>query len=212
MGVCQDMRFIHCYWPKLDRPTRIFAVGSSGIEVLGRTPRNVWFPDDVVFLEDWLDARYPAEQAVLKAFPFRRGLINLSPVEAQIWMDAYDAAVAKLNPGHTHYATPRECNFLRHREEKSRRSIMLAEDSVQTHEDGSKTVLAKGSTITKIEYEEFVANLSAQECADIVDGKVDEVDLRAAKTFVHISEVRVVDGVKHQLTLAEWRAEKDAVK
>ena len=52
MGVVNDVRFVKCFWPKLDMPTPLFADGSSGIEVQGPpTPRNVIFPPDTVFLE-----------------------------------------------------------------------------------------------------------------------------------------------------------------
>lgn len=51
MGVVTDTRFVRCFWPRLDRPTMLFAEGSSGLEVQGPpTPRNVVFPPDTVFL------------------------------------------------------------------------------------------------------------------------------------------------------------------
>lgn len=51
LGVVKDVRFVRCLWPRLDRPTALFAEGSSGIEVMGPpTPRNVVFPPDTVFL------------------------------------------------------------------------------------------------------------------------------------------------------------------
>lgn len=50
-GVVNDVRYVRCYWPRLDVPTALFADGSSGIEVQGPpTPRNVIFPPDTVFL------------------------------------------------------------------------------------------------------------------------------------------------------------------
>lgn len=185
MGVVKDMTFVNCYWPKLDRPTRIFAAGSSGIKVMGTTPRNVWFPDDVEFLTYYPDALYPAEQAVKAAFPFKRiGLVNLSPAEAQVWVDAYNTAVASFPPTHTVLQTARNTNFLRHKEEVSRRTVTLAKDSI----DAAGNILHAGAQITKIEYEEYVAELSPQESADLVDRKLNEVMLRSAKEFVKISD------------------------
>lgn len=210
MGVVKDVRFINCFWPKLDQPTRIFADGSSGIEVMGSTPRNVWFPDDVVFLPYHPDALYPAECAVLAAFPFNRlALINLGPAEAQVWMDAYTDAANKLPPTATVIDTPRNVNFLRHREEKSRRTKTLTEDSVTVNQDGSKTILKAGTQIEKIDYHDFVAQLTTEECIALVDGTLDEKQLRAAKEFVHISEVtRTQDGEKSPLTLTQYKAAK----
>lgn len=190
MGVVKDIRFVNCFWPKLDQPTRIFADGSSGIEVLGTTPRNVWFPDDVVFLPYHPDALYPAEQAVLKAFPFRRGLVNLSPVEAQIWQEAYDKAVASFPPTHAVYETPRAVNFIRHYEEKSRQVKVLAEDSVTVHADGTKVIIPAGTEITKINYDEYVAELTAKEAEDIATGKVDKAAL--TKDFVRVTDGAVL--------------------
>ncbi len=161
MGVVTDALFISCYWPKLDRPTRIFADGSSGIRVMGRTPRNVWFPDDVVF-EDYVpDALYPAELAV------GHNLVNLSDDEAALWLKTYDEAVAKLPQTAAVNTTQRAVNFLRHKELVS--------------PVGAKPV-----------YEEYVAELTAKECADLVDGKVDEAVLRTTKTFVHVSDGTVL--------------------
>ena len=182
MGVIADTLFINCYWPKLDRPTRIFADGSSGIRVMGTTPRNVWFPDGTIFDSYFPDALYPAELAVKAAFPFkRRGMVNLSPAEAQVWMDAYNAAVASFPPTHTVFDTPRSCNFLRHKEEVARRMVTLEKDSI----DDQGNILHAGARITKIEYEEYVAELTPQESVDLVDGKLAEADLRAAKEFRH---------------------------
>ena len=184
MGVVRDVLFVNCYWPKLDSPTCIFADGSSGIQVMGRTPRNVWFPDDVEFLPFYPDALYPAEQAVLKAFPFaRRGLVNLSPAEALVWWEAYQEAVKGFPPTHTVLETPRHTNFLRHREVKSEREIVLKEDSVSTLLDGSQSVLKAGSVIVKLDYDEFIAELTPEECQDLMSGKVEEATLRAGKEF-----------------------------
>ena len=189
MGVVKDVLFINCYWPKLDRPTRLFADGSSGIKVMGTTPRNVWFPDDIEFVTYYPDALYPAEKAVLQAFPFnRRGLVNLSPAEALIWWDAYNAAAAGFPPTHTVLVTPRNTNFLRHRELKSERSVTLKEDSVSVAPDGSERILRAGSVIVKRDYEEYVAELTPQESVGLVDGKLAEADLRAGKEFVKIDD------------------------
>lgn len=198
-GVVRETRFVNCYWPPLDRPTRIFAEGSGGIEVMGRTPRNVWFPDDTVFLDYYPDALYPAEQAVLKAMPFRRGLVNLTPPEAQIWLEAYEEAVAKLPPTASVFATPRACNFLRHREEVSRRTVALTQDSV----DAVGNILHAGSRITKVEHVEFIAELTPEQSKDCAEkGIVPDVSEEA---FVHISEKRQD---KSSVTLTDWRAEK----
>jgi hypothetical protein len=184
-GIVTDTLFVNCYWPKLDRPTRIFAEGSSGIRVLGSTPRNVWFPDDTVFETFYPDALYPAELAVKEAFPFKRiGLVNLSPAESQVWLDAYNAAVSKFPPTHTVLTTPRDCNFLRHKEEVSRRTVTLKEDSV----DAGGNILHAGAKITKVEFEEYVAELTPKEAADLVDGKADEAVLIAEKEFVKAAD------------------------
>jgi hypothetical protein len=205
MGVVTDTLFVNCYWPKLDRPTRIFAPGSSGIRVMGTTPRNVWFPDDVVFETFYPDALYPAECAVKAAFPFKRiGLVNLSPAEAQVWLDAYRAAAASFPPTHTAIVTQRNTNFLRHREEVSRRTITLAGDSV----DASGAILHAGARLTKIQYEEYVAALMPGECVALMDGKADEAAMRAEKTFVHLS---LQNPDKSPVTLEQARAKKIAL-
>ena len=192
MGVVQDTLFVNCFWPKLDRPIRIFAEGSIGVHVMGTTPRNVWFPDDVVFEPYYPDALYSAEQAVKKAFPYRIGLINLSPAEAQVWWDAYQAAVASFPPTHTIVQTSRHVNFLRHREVVRERSVTLKEDSVS-----GDTFLKAGSVVVKRDYEEYVAELTPQEAVDLVDGKLNETALREEKRaqFVRIDnpDVKLVD-------------------
>ncbi len=211
MGVVRDMTFINCYWPKLDQPTRIFADGSSGIKVMGATPRNVWFPDDIEFLPWYPDALYPAEQAVFKAFPFRRSLVNLSTSEAQVWMDAYNAAVKSFPATHTVLETPRHVNFLRRREESSRRTITLTEESVQRAGD-VETRLPAGTQITKIAYEEFVAELTPQECLELVDGRTARESLEPGKVFVHVSEVNrdPQTGEKTPVTLDQWKLSRES--
>lgn len=183
-GIVLDTLFVNCYWPRLDRPTRIFAPHSNGIKVMGTTPRNVWFPDDVEFLDYYPDALYPAEQAVFKAFPFgRRALINLSPAETQVWWDAYNKAVASFPPTHAVYSTPRDVNFLIDRKEVSRNIFTIPAGTKQP--DGS--VFLSDAVIAKPIYQEYVAELTPQESVDLVDGKLDEATLRAGKEFVHIS-------------------------
>lgn len=180
-GVVTDTLFVNCYWAVPDRPTRIFAEGSKGIKIMGTTPRNIWFPDDVEFMSYYPDALYPAEMAVKKAFPFKRiGLVDLSPAETQVWWDAYNAAVASFPATHAVYQTQRESNFLRKREEISRRSVTLDRDALMP--DGS--ILKTGAVIEKIEYKESIAVLEPQECADLMTGRVDESTLRQSKEFV----------------------------
>ena len=183
-GIAKGFLFINCFWPKLERPTRIFKAGSSGLKVMGATPRNVWFPDDTEFLDYYPDALYPAEQAVFKAFPFRRGLVNLSPVEAQIWLDAYNAAVASFPGTHSVFSTVRDCNFLRYREIVSSKTVTLAADVALS----DSKVIGAGSKITKNQYREYVATLTSDECIALVDGKADEAELRATKAFVAVED------------------------
>lgn len=159
LGVISGALFVNCFWPKLDGPTELFAPGSAAIEVMGGTPRNVLFPPDTVFRSWMPDAMFPAEQAVLKAFPGRRYLVNLSPAEASVWMEAYEKACAELPPTASVHPTRHDCFFLRDRREKSRRTHILAEDSHTTLPDGSVTVLKAGSAIEKIKYDEFVCDV-----------------------------------------------------
>jgi hypothetical protein len=189
MGTVSDTLFINCFWPRLDVPTALFAVGSSGLQVIGSpTPRNVVFPADTLFPEYCPDATFSAEQAVLKAFPFRRNLVNLSPSEAQVWWDAYNAVTATLPTTCTKLRSRKDCFLLRHREERSRREVVLEKESVSVAGDGSRTILAAGTKITKIEYDEYVAELSEVEAGNLVNGNAaqraaKETALRASKTF-----------------------------
>lgn len=144
LGVVTDTRFVRCYWPKLDQPTRLFAEGSKGIEVLG-SARNVWFPDDTKWLDYYPDALYPAELAVLKAFRMR-ALINLTDEQAAIWQAAYDAAVATFPKTHAIHSSPRHCLFVR------RRQLINA-------------------AAAKPIYEEQVCEVTPQQAMDIVAGK-----------------------------------------
>ena len=94
MGVVTDTRYVRCFWPKLDRPTPLFAAGSSGIEVEGPpTPRNVVFPPDTKFLD-----RKPADGGA--SLPTRRDCFFLRervPVrELPGGKTIYDEYVAEL--------------------------------------------------------------------------------------------------------------------
>ena len=52
MGLVTDTRFVRCFWPRCERPTALFAAGSSGLQVQGPpTPRNVVFPEWTKFLD-----------------------------------------------------------------------------------------------------------------------------------------------------------------
>lgn len=181
LGVVTDTRFIRCYWPELNKPTRLFAEGSKGIEVLG-SARNVWFPDDTVWLDYYPDALYPAEQAVKAAFPNLLGMVNLTDEQAAIWQAAYDAAVATFPPTHAVHSSPRDCLFLKHG------------DNVA--EIGMKPVL-----------QYYVSELTTQQAMDIVDGNLDPDAEKLAMTFrkiedshpdvdpsVKVYEIAVVDG------------------
>lgn len=50
MGVVKNTKYTRCFWARLDEPTELFALGSSGLVIEGPpTPRNVIFPPDTVF-------------------------------------------------------------------------------------------------------------------------------------------------------------------
>ena len=115
LGVVTDTRFVRCFWPALDQPTKLFDEGSKGIEVLG-SARNVWFPDDTVWLDYFPDALYPAEMAVKAAFPRLAGMVNLTDEQALIWQAAYDDAAKTFPPTHAVHSSPRDCLFLRHKD------------------------------------------------------------------------------------------------
>lgn len=157
MGVVQDATFINCFWPKLDQPTRLFADGSSGIKVMG-SARNVWFPDDTIWLTYYPDALYPAEMAVRQAFPSIRGLVNLSEEQAQIWQAAYDAAVAEFPVTHSIFESPRDVLFIRH------------SDLITTDEQ-------------KPNYEEYVSVVDTATAAEIVAGNISVSDSKLALDF-----------------------------
>lgn len=115
LGVVTDTIYRQCFWPALDRPTALFAEGSSGIQVQGPpTPRNVIFPVDTVFLD-----RQPAD-------------------------------------GGAPQPTRGDCHFLVQREGKER----------------------------------YVAELDAEEVANLQQGKVTEQELQAVKIFRHIIDGR----------------------
>ncbi len=169
MGVVTDTRFVRCFWPKLDRPTPIFAEGSSGIRVVGNpTPRNVVFPKDTVF-EAWVpDADYPAELDVSAKFGVVR-FVGLTEAQGDYYVERHafhTQRIVKENPKATVFQTKADCFFLREK------------------------VLASAIEL-KPRYDEYVAELSAKEAADLVDGKAVEADLKAAKEYVHISDGRV---------------------
>lgn len=161
LGVVVDTRYIRCFWPRLDAPTKLFADGSFGISVMGPPlPRNVIFPDDTVFEDTALDALHSAEIAVMSNGS-RRGLVNLTDAEAALWVAAYDAAVAELLPSASKLPIANERYCLRDR-------------------------TVKPGTEAKPQYEEFVAVITAQEAEDMLDGKVTEEELRAEKTFISL--------------------------
>ena len=162
LGVVTDTRYVRCYWPKLDRPTRLFVEGSAGIEVLG-SARNVWFPDDTVWLDYHPDALYPAEMAVKAAFPNLIGLINLTDEQAVIWQAAYDAAVATFPPTHTIHSSPRDVLFLRHKE------LISPLDK-------------------KPVFEEYVSEVTTQQAMDIVDGKIDPATEKLTQDFRKVTD------------------------
>ena len=143
MGVVTDTRYVRCFWPALDRPTRLFAPGSSGIEVIGSS-RNVVFPAGTVHLDYYPDAFYPAEQA-LRAYWAERGkfrtFVNLTEDEAAVWQAAYDAAVATLPATAAVHTTPQDCHFWRKRlaVQKLRRTWMLSRADVRDFLQGTLT-------------------------------------------------------------------------
>lgn len=119
MGLVRDAKYVNCYWPIPDEPTEIFAPGSSGIIVQGRPgPRNIIFPDDTVFLDYYPDALFPAEVAVRTAFPDLKQMVNLTPEQTQVYLDAYENEVLKFPVTHTVLPTKNDVFFLRHQNEK----------------------------------------------------------------------------------------------
>lgn len=170
LGVVNDIRFVNCFWPRLSKPTELFAKGSSGLEVLGSS-RNVVWPSDTVFLAFYPDALYPAELAVLAASKGRRGLVNLSDEESAIWQAAYDKAVATFPPTHAIHQTRDDVHFLLHE---------------QVIDNPKKPEL-------------FVAELSKAEVADLMTGKIAEADLRAAKAYVNVTSDAGPDAKVYQL-------------
>lgn len=179
LGLVRDTAYWLCHWPQLDRPTALFADGSGAIRVYGPpTPRNVVFPPDTEFPPVAFDALYPAEQAVL-ATGRRRGVVNLDDELAAIWLAAYEQAAAALPPHAAREPTLSGCHFLRHREVTERK------------------VVGRSGLETKQDVEQFVATLSVDEVADLIAGKVDEAELRAAKVFVSVADsARTMDGAE----------------
>lgn len=162
LGIVTDTRFVRCYWPKLDEPTRLFSDGSKGIEVLG-SARNVWFPDDTVWLDYYPDALYPAELAVRAAFPNNLVMVNLTDEQAAIWQAAYDAAVVTFPATHAVHSTPRDCLFLRHKELIS----LLGQ---------------------KPDFQEYVSEVTTQQAMDIADGKIDPASEKLTLEFRKIED------------------------
>lgn len=174
MGVVTNTRFTRCFWPKLDQPTKLFADGSKGLEILG-SARNVIFPPDTVFLDYYPDALYPAELAVLALSPGRRGLANLSDAEVAIWRAAYDAAVAKFPPTHAVHNTRDDVHFLVHKELVSARS-------------------------EKARFEVFLAPITKQEAIDIAEGKLDAEAKKADIVFTRVDNSKEgADATYHTL-------------
>lgn len=159
MGVVNDVTYWRCYWPNLDQPTALFADGSSGIKVMG-TARNVIFPDDTVFLDFYPDALYPAEQAVHAAFPNKRlGMIELTQEMADVYMRAYDEAVASFPETHAVHLTRGDCHFLAHDELVS--------------SEGAKPV-----------NERYVSEVDLATAKSIASGQADVEALKTAAEFV----------------------------
>ena len=124
MGVVTDATFIFCYWPKADTPVALMAPGSSGIRVMGNTPRNIVFPAGTVFLPYKPDALYPAELAVKAAGV--QSMINLTPAMTRVWRDAYQAAVDALPVTAATHQTRGDCMFERVGEEVTEISMARA--------------------------------------------------------------------------------------
>lgn len=98
-GVVTNTRFVRCFWPQFDLPTKLFAEGSSGLVVIGPpTPRNIVFPADTEFLVHYPDAHYPAELAVMAGRSAGARFINLTDEEGDLWWDSYLRAVGNLSP------------------------------------------------------------------------------------------------------------------
>lgn len=119
MGAVTDVRFIRCFWPKLDIPTAIFAKGSSGLRVIGSpTPRNVVFPADTIFEPYYPDAEYPAEVATVLQFKLQQ-FVNLTDEQSEFYAKAFDLATQSViaeERNATILQTRSDCHFLRHKE------------------------------------------------------------------------------------------------
>ncbi len=158
MGIVTDTRFIRCYWPALDRPTALFADGSSGIEVLG-SARNIIFPKGTKFLDFYPDALYPAELAVLAHRGPGAHFIDLTDEEAAVWQATYDKEVAGFPSTHAVHSSRDDVHFLVHRE--------------------------PGENPKKPEH--YIAELTKAEAHEVAHGRIDEGKLRRTRTFVHRS-------------------------
>ena len=138
MGVVNGVRYIRCFWPKLDRPTALFADGSSDIVVQGPpTPRNVVFPPDTVFATYHPDAVYPADVAVMARSPSRNGMVALTGDEAAAWLATYENAAVKLPETSAVHATRDDVYFLRRKEASTEYVAELSRADALAIADGS---------------------------------------------------------------------------
>lgn len=160
MGIAADMRYIMCLWPMLDTPVALFAEGSSGIKVLGSS-RNIVFPRDTEFQDYYPDALYPAELAVKRIGRLFK-LVDLNEKEIQVWLKAYDDAVASFPSTHAIHSSVSDCFFLVER-------------------------VVENAAMAKPNFIRYVAELSAKETDDLVTGKVQEQALKTAKSFKNAS-------------------------
>lgn len=158
LGVVNDTLYFNCFWPKLDYPVPLFAEGSSGIKVIGNTPRNVVFPEDTTFPEYYPDALYPAEKALRSAFPQVKSMINLTEDQVDVYMNAYNNAVSLLPVTAAKFTSRGDCHFLIHKE------------------------------LVENKYEEYVSELTDQQVLDIIDEKTTVKDIKLVSDFVKIND------------------------
>lgn len=179
-----DTYFIHCFWPRLERPTAIFTPESRGILVMGPpTPRNVVFPRDTVGIDRVPDASFHAEQAVMGVSSRRSGMINLTDKEAEVFVLAYEKVVGTLPSHHTRHPTRMDCHFLIHKK------LLREYEVVQRKSDGSPVMLdGRPLVVVKRDEESYTAELSPEETDALLSGKVSEDELRATKEFCHAED------------------------
>lgn len=155
MGVVKDTRYIRCFWPHLKAPTKLFAEGSSGIEVMGPpTPRNVVFPPDTVFLDRVPDSERTAEEAVRAVAGPHRKIINLLDDLGDTYWDALQAEAPKVAARHP----------------TNGEAFHLEETGEPTERE------PKGAR--------FVAPLTKKEADDLVEGRAIDADMRKGKQFI----------------------------